>query len=73
MTVESFRYNITCWGAVVFEKWVKEFHKNNVIVYNGLKQLSWKHFYVIFTFFVLSKTFRLMKVHCITYIFIDSE
>ena len=22
MMVESFPYNITCWGAVVFEKWV---------------------------------------------------
>ena len=29
MMVESFPWNNTCWGAVVFEKSVKQFHKNN--------------------------------------------
>ena len=29
MIVESFPGTITCWGAVVFEKLVKECHGNN--------------------------------------------
>ena len=29
MVVESFPENITCRGAVVFEKWVKQCHENN--------------------------------------------
>ena len=29
MIVESFSENIACWGAVVFEKWVKQCHENN--------------------------------------------
>ena len=29
MTVKSFPENISCWGAVVFEKLVKQRHENN--------------------------------------------
>ena len=30
MIVDSFPENITCWGAVVFGKWVKQCHENNL-------------------------------------------
>ena len=29
MIVESFPENLTCWGNVVFEKWVKQCYENN--------------------------------------------
>ena len=32
MIVESFPSNITYWGAVVFEKWVKQCHENTFVI-----------------------------------------
>ena len=29
MIVESFSENITCWGDVVFDEWVKQCHENS--------------------------------------------
>ena len=34
LIVESFPGNITCWGAVVFEKQVKQCHENNLACKN---------------------------------------
>ena len=31
MIVESVPQNISCWGAVVFEKWVKQCHENTFL------------------------------------------
>ena len=37
MIVESFPSNITYWGAVVFEKWVKQCHENTFV--NDFKKI----------------------------------
>ena len=33
MMEEGFPENISCWGGVVFEKWVNKINKNNCTVY----------------------------------------
>ena len=45
MNVESFPSNITYWGAVVFEKWVKQCHENTFVNdENYFRLMRWKIF-----------------------------
>ena len=79
MTLDSVPKNIICWGAVVFEKWVKQCHENNwplrrklfklylhALFYSFLKNDSTAATTTLYTIIIFKRCkFNLICGHCV--------